>query len=69
MTQKSDGRWVACDQAGQGIGDNTALVRDLEPALGFLEAVARQTAGPVIQREPILAAQRLATGVAFLFKP
>lgn len=56
MTQKSDGHWVACDKAGQGIGDNIALVRDLEPALSFLEAVARQTAGPVIQREPILAA-------------
>ena len=53
ITQNSDGRWVACDKTGQGIGDNIALVRDLEPALGFLEAVARLAAGPVIQREPI----------------
>ena len=53
MTQKSDGRWVACDQAGQGIGDHIALVRDLEPAVGFLEAVARLAAGPVASREPL----------------
>jgi len=58
ITQKSDGRWVACDKFGQGIGDNIALVRDLEPALGFLEAVARLAAGPVIQHEPIPAAPR-----------
>ena len=53
ITQKSDGRWVACDKFGQGIGDNIALVRDLEPALGFLEAVARLAAGPVASREPL----------------
>ena len=53
ITQKSDGRWVACDQTGNGIGDNIALVRDLEPTLGFLEAVARLAAGPVASREPI----------------
>jgi len=53
ITQKSDGRWVACDKTGNGIGDNIALVRDLEPALGFLEAVARLAAGPVATREPI----------------
>ena len=53
ITQKSDGRWVACDKTGNGIGDNIALVRDLEPALGFLEAVARLAAGPVASREPL----------------
>ena len=53
ITQNSDGRWVACDPFGQGIGDNIALVRDLEPTLGFLEAVARLAAGPVATREPI----------------
>ena len=42
ITRKSDGRWVTCDPFGQGISDNIALVRDLEPALGFLEAVARR---------------------------
>ena len=53
ITQKSDGRWVACDKTGNGIGDNLALVRDLEPTLGFLEAVARLAAGPVASREPL----------------
>lgn len=53
ITQKNDGHWVACDKIGNGIGDNIALVRDLEPSLGFVEAVERLTTGPVIQREPI----------------
>ena len=54
ITQKSDGRWIACDKLGNGIGDNIALVRDLEPTLGFLEAVAQLVAGPVASREPLL---------------
>ena len=37
---------MACDKAGNGIGDTIALVRELEPTLGFLEAVARLAAGP-----------------------
>jgi hypothetical protein len=53
VTRKSDGHWVACDKTGNGIGDNIALVRDLEPALGFLEAVARLVEGPVASREPM----------------
>ena len=53
ITQKSDGRWLACDKTGNGIGDTIALVRDLEPSLSFLEAVARLTAGPVASREPL----------------
>ena len=46
MTPNSEGCWVACDKAGQGIGDTIALVRDLEPGLSFWEAVARLTARP-----------------------
>ncbi len=46
MTQKSAGRWVACDKTGNGIGDTIALVRELEPGLSFWEAVARRAAGP-----------------------
>ena len=53
ITQKPDGHWVTCDQRGHGIGDNLALVRDLEPALGFLDAVSRLTAGPVVDRVPV----------------
>ena len=58
ITQKPDGHWVTCDQRGHGIGDNLALVRDLEPALGFLDAVSRLTAGPVVDRVPVPAAPR-----------
>ena len=46
MTPNSAGRWVACDKAGQGIGDTIALGRDLEPGLSFWEAVARRAARP-----------------------
>ena len=53
VTRKGDGHWVACDKTGNGIGDNIALVRDLEPALSFLEAVARLAEGPVATREPV----------------
>lgn len=53
ITRKGDGHWVACDKTGTGIGDNIALVRDLEPALSFLEAVARLAEGPVVKREPL----------------
>ena len=53
ITRKGDGHWVACDKTGNGIGDNIALVRDLEPALGFLEAVARLAEGPVASRTPL----------------
>ncbi|MEI2804396.1 MAG: hypothetical protein V9G18_00120 [Albidovulum sp.] len=53
VTRKGDGHWVACDKTGNGIGDNIALVRDLEPALSFLEAVARLAEGPVATREPL----------------
>jgi hypothetical protein len=53
ITRKGDGHWVACDKTGNGIGDNIALVRDLEPALGFVEAVARLAEGPVASGEPI----------------
>lgn len=53
ITRKSDGHWVACDKTGNGIGDNIALVRDLEPGLRFVEAVERLINGPVARREPI----------------
>ncbi len=53
ITRKSDGHWVACDKTGNGIGDTIALVRDLEPGIGFLEAVARLAEGPVATREPV----------------
>lgn len=53
LSLKREGHWVACDKSGRGIGDNIALVRDLEPGLSFVGAVERLTVGPAIQREPI----------------
>lgn len=53
ISKKPDGHWVACDKSGHGIGDNIALVRDLEPRLRFLEAVERLCNGPVVRCEPL----------------
>ena len=39
ITQKPDGHWVACDKYGNGIGDNIALVQEIEPGTRFTEAV------------------------------
>jgi hypothetical protein len=38
-----DDHWVACDWGGGPIGDNIALVRWLQPALGFPEAILALT--------------------------
>ncbi|HRZ05632.1 MAG TPA: hypothetical protein P5102_05680 [Candidatus Competibacteraceae bacterium] len=45
---------MACNKTGQGIGDHIALVRDLEPGIGFLDAVSRLTDEPVVKREPLV---------------
>ena len=66
ITQKDDGHWVSCDKYENGIGDNIALVQELEPGTSFSEAVYRlagapsvamtamatRPAKPVIQRQP-----------------
>lgn len=63
VTQKPDGHWVACDNYENGIGDNIALVQDIEPGTSFAEAVYRLSGAPsaapnvqrinqVIQRVP-----------------
>jgi hypothetical protein len=41
VTCKSDGHYVACDKYGNGIGDTIALVQEIEPGVGFAEAVYR----------------------------
>ena len=38
-----DDHWVACDWGGGPIGDNIALVRWMQPALGFPEAILALT--------------------------
>ena len=46
VTQKDDGHWVSCDLHGNGIGDNIALVHELEPEKGFAEAVYALNGAP-----------------------
>lgn len=57
ITLMPDGRYVACDHYGNGVGDNIALVRDLEPGLSFPDAVYKLTGGQsltdaVVHAEP-----------------
>ena len=48
VTRKDDGHWVTCDNYENGIGDNIALVADLEPGLGFAESVYRLAGAPSV---------------------
>lgn len=41
ITQKPDGHWLWCDRYGNNGGDNIDLVREIEPDIGFTEAVYR----------------------------
>lgn len=45
-----DGRWVTCDRFENGIGDNIALVQELEPGTGFAESVYRLSGAPSVAR-------------------
>lgn len=45
ITLMPDGRYISCDHYANGIGDNIALLRDLEPGLTFPDAVYRLTGG------------------------
>lgn len=50
MTCKDDGHWVTCDLFENGIGDNIALVQELEPGTGFAESVYRLSGAPSVAR-------------------
>ena len=50
VTRKDDGHWVTCDLFENGIGDNIALVQELEPGTGFAEAVYRLSGAPSVAR-------------------
>lgn len=39
ITQQQDGHWLWCDRAGKEGGDNIDLVREIQPGMGFIEAV------------------------------
>jgi len=49
-TRKDDGHWVTCDKYENGIGDNIALVQELEPGTGFAESVYRLSGAPSVAR-------------------
>lgn len=48
ITRKPDGHWVACDHYGNGVGDNIALVQEIERNAGFAEAVYKLTGAPTV---------------------
>lgn len=48
VTRKNDGHWVTCDKYENGIGDNIALVQELEPGTGFAESVYRLSGAPSV---------------------
>lgn len=50
VTRKDDGHWVTCDLFENGIGDNIALVQELEPGTGFAESVYRLSGAPSVAR-------------------
>ena len=54
-TRKDDGHWVTCDKYENGIGDNIALVAELEPGTGFAESVYRLSGAPSVARATRLA--------------
>lgn len=67
VTLRADGHWVACDRYENGIGDNIALVRELEPGLSFVEAVHRLHAAQLvpIERRPVAPVRRAPTLPSF----
>ena len=82
-TRKDDGHWVTCDRFENGIGDNIALVQELEPGTGFAESVYRLSGAPSVARAtrpapapvkreppkmPAQDAQDVKRGRAYLFK-
>lgn len=48
VTRKDDGHWVTCDRFENGVGDNIALVAELEPGTGFAESVYRLSGAPSV---------------------
>ena len=49
-TRKDDGHWVTCDRFENGIGDNIALVQEIEPGTGFAESVYRLSGSPSVAK-------------------
>ena len=47
LTKKHDGRWLWCDNYGNGGGDNIALVQEIEGIQGFADSVYRLVSAPI----------------------
>lgn len=52
ITQKPDGHWLWCDLYGNHGGDNIDLVQEIEPGIGFAEAVYRLAGAPIVYPQP-----------------
>lgn len=48
VTRKEDGHYVTCDRYENGIGDNIALVQEIEPGIGFADAVYMLAGAPSV---------------------
>jgi hypothetical protein len=48
VTRQQDGHWLWCDRYGNDGGDNIDLVREIEPGLGYAEAVYRLSGVPIL---------------------
>jgi hypothetical protein len=48
VTRKEDGHYVTCDQYENGIGDNIALVMEIDPGTGFADAVYMLAGAPSV---------------------
>ncbi len=51
VTRQQDGRWLWCDRYGNDGGDNIDLVREIEPATGYAEAVYRLSGAPTVRQK------------------
>jgi hypothetical protein len=47
-----DGHWVHCDHYGNGVGDNIALIRHLDPGKNFADAVFELHGAPAFRPTP-----------------
>jgi hypothetical protein len=47
------GHWVHCDHYGNGIGDNIAMVQELNPGLKFVDAVYELYGGPAFNPQSV----------------
>lgn len=58
VTSKDDGHWLWCDRYGNNGGDNIDLVREIEPGIGYAEAVYRLSGSPTVRPQPCITAPK-----------